>query len=76
MRLLSVGPKSWWRHTAGLAAIVLLAAACAPVSKLPEIDPKAAEAEAEKQREITVREQEKAINRVHRLSQRIRIANT
>jgi len=76
MRLLRVGPKSCWqRHTAGLAAMVLLAGACAPVSKLPEIDQATAEAEAQKQREITIEELEKGKRLIHRLSLRIQTAN-
>ena len=40
-------------------ALLLIAAACAPVSKLPKIDSKLAEAEALKQRELVIREKVK-----------------
>jgi len=52
-----------------------MAAACAPVSKLPEIDEAVAEEEAQKQREITIEELEKNKHLVHRLSLRIQTAN-
>jgi len=76
IRLLDVEPNSRWRRrTTGLVTVALMFTACAPVSKLPEIDQASAEQEAQKQREITIEEQEKAKRLVHRLSLRIQTAN-
>lgn len=56
-------------------AVVLVAAACAPVSRLPTIDPQAAEAEAEKQRELILEAAFEQHHRLHNVADPILVEN-
>lgn len=63
------------RGLAFIVALSMVAAACAPISKLPEVDPDAAKAERAKQRELVLKTLEENRDRVRKIAWPILRAN-
>lgn len=71
------GPSSWFRplRLGPCLALVLVAAACAPVTQAPRVDPELTKAEAEKQRLLVVERYIADLRRLNAIAFRIFTAN-
>ncbi len=62
------------RFHPAVLALALTAAACAPTSQMPTVDPALARAEAEKQRELAITDRVSELARLRRVADRLLVA--